>query len=363
MTPLASFRRAVRWAALALLLLGEARGHIAGSMGYAKVSLYGGTVRYSLTLGPDALAAASAEPGPRARPAPRDGYEALADLVARKVAISADGVRCEPVPGIVTPPSADRANAVVTVDYACPDAPRELALRDDLSDALGRDYQTIVRVEALGSAQQYTLEADRREARVGVAAPTGGRAPEGSAGSGVFAFFRLGVEHILTGFDHLLFLVAVVLIGAPLRAILGVVTAFTVAHSVTLAVAATGLWTPRPALVEPAIALSIAWVGIENVVAPDIRRRWRLTFLFGLVHGFGFAGALREVALPASALPVALASFNAGVEAGQLAVLAFVLPLTWWLTARDWFAAAGVRATSGAIAAVGLGWFVVRVAG
>jgi len=113
-------------------------------------------------------AAAGGQATPGARPPRRGGYDGLADLVARKVAISADGVRCEPVPGMVTPPSPDRANAVVTVDYACRGTPRELALRDDLSDALGRDYHTIVRVEALGSVQQYTLESDRREARVGV---------------------------------------------------------------------------------------------------------------------------------------------------------------------------------------------------
>src|SRR4029450_1329528 len=127
---------------------------------------------------------------PAAPPAPRGGYDALSGFVSRQVAISVAGGRGEPVPGTVTPPSPDRANAVVTVDYACPGAPRELALRDDLSDALGRDYHTIVRIEALGSVQQYTLEPDRREARVAVAAQTGGGAPEGTAGRGGFAVFR-----------------------------------------------------------------------------------------------------------------------------------------------------------------------------
>src|SRR5256885_4800742 len=128
----ASLRRAAPSAALALLLLLlPAQGHIAGSMGYATVNLYGGTVRYSLTLGPDALAAAGGEAAPAARPPPRGGYAPPADLVARKVAISADGVRCEPVPGTGTPPTPDRAHAIVTVDYARPGTPRELVLRDD----------------------------------------------------------------------------------------------------------------------------------------------------------------------------------------------------------------------------------------
>src|SRR6478735_8518990 len=251
MTPPASLRRAARWAALALLLLGAAQGHIAGSMGYATVSLYGGTVRYSLTLGPDALAAAGGQAAPGARPPPRGGYATLADLVARKVAISADGVRCEPVPGTVTPPTPDRANAVVTVDYACPGTLRELVLRDDLSDALGSDYHTLVRVETLGSVQQYTLESDRREARVAVATPTGGGAPEVTAGSGVFAFFRLGIQHILTGVDHLLFVLALALGGGGIGSLFAVVTAFTVAHSITLALAVLDAVSPPAWIVEP----------------------------------------------------------------------------------------------------------------
>jgi hypothetical protein len=139
------------------------------------------------------------------------------------------------------------------------------------------------------------------------------------------------------------------------------VTAFTLAHSVTLALAALGVWAPQPALVEPAIALSIAYVGIENCLARDVSRRWRLTFLFGLIHGFGFAGALREVALSGRELPLALASFNLGVEAGQLAVLAVVIPLVSWLGGRAWFARGGLQATSAAISAAGLWWLVERI--
>lgn len=176
------------------------------------------------------------------------------------------------------------------------------------------------------------------------------------------SLFRLGFEHILGGPDHLLFLFALILVAAPLRSLLASVSAFTLAHSITLAVAALGVWSPRPLLVEPAIALSIAFVGIENFVVADLSRRWRLTFAFGLIHGFGFAGALREISLPASELPLALASFNIGVEAGQLAVLAVVLPAVWWLQQRRWFAHGGFQTSSVAIAVMGLWWFVARVA-
>jgi hypothetical protein len=330
-------------------------------MGYATVSLYGGTVRYSLTLGPDALAAAGAEAAPGARPPTRGGYDALADLVARNVAISADGVRCEPVPGTVTPPSPDRANAVVIVDYACPGTPRELSLRDNLSDALGRDYHTLVRVEALGSVQQYTLEPDRREARVAVAAPAGGGAPEVSAGSGVFAFFRLGVEHILTGVDHLLFLLALVLRGGGIGSLLAVVTAFTVAHSTTLAMAVLGAASPPAWIVEPVIALSIVYVAAENVFLKRTASwRWAVGFAFGLVHGFGFAGALLELNLPPAALAGALLSFNLGVEAGQAAVTAAFLPVLLWLRGVAWERRA-VTALSAIVLVAGLAFLVERV--
>lgn len=361
MTPPTSLRRAAPWAALALLLLGQAWAHVAGSMGYATLSLHGGTVRYTLTLGPDALAAAGGEAAPGAQPPPRGDYDALSNLVMRKVAISADGVRCEPVPGTVTPPSTDRANAVVTVDYACPGTPRELAVRDDMSDALGRDYHTLVRVEALGSVQQYTLEPDQREVRVAVAAPGGGGTPEVSAGSGIFAFFRLGVEHILTGVDHLLFVLALVLRGGGIGSLLAVVTAFTVAHSATLALAVLGAVSPPACIVEPVIALSIVYVAAENVfLERPASRRWSVGFAFGLVHGFGFAAALLKLDLPPAALAGALLSFNLGVEAGQMAVTAAFLPALLWLRGVAWERRA-VTALSAVVLVAGLAFLVERV--
>ena len=244
----------------------------------------------------------------------------------------------------------------LTAVYRCPGPAGAFSVRLPLLDELSLGHRHILTATSPADTVHGVLFA--AQPQIDVATP--GAAAAG-VGSVVPSLFRLGVEHILTGYDHLLFLLALVLIGGPLRSILGVVTAFTLAHSVTLAVAALGVWAPRPTFVEPAIALSIAYVGIENCVAPDLRRRWRLTFLFGLIHGFGFAGALREVALSAAQLPLALASFNMGVEAGQLAVLSVVLPCISWLGGRRWFAGGGLQATSIAISAIGLCWFVVRV--
>jgi hydrogenase/urease accessory protein HupE len=173
--------------------------------------------------------------------------------------------------------------------------------------------------------------------------------------------FSLGVEHILTGYDHLLFLFGLILVGGTVRSLLFVISAFTLAHSITLGLATLNVWVPNPMLIEPAIALSVAYVGIENWFIADASRRWLITFPFGLIHGFGFAGALREISLPAGQIPIALAAFNIGVEAGQLAVLAIVLPIVLWLRQQHWFANWGVKGLSAGIAFAGLCWFISRV--
>ena len=175
------------------------------------------------------------------------------------------------------------------------------------------------------------------------------------------SLFALGIEHILTGYDHLVFLFGLIVVGGRLRSTIVALTAFTIAHSITLGLSALGVWSPGPSIVEPAIALSIAYVGVENWFVKNIDRRWLITFPFGLVHGFGFAGALREIALPAGQVPVALAAFNGGVEVGQLLVLAAIVPALALLRRRVWFASYGVQFASGIVAIAGAVWFVARI--
>lgn len=173
-------------------------------------------------------------------------------------------------------------------------------------------------------------------------------------------YFRLGVEHILGGFDHLVFLLGVVLIAARTREVLLSVTAFTLAHSITLGLAVLGLVEVSPRLVEPLIALSVAYVGLENFFIRSPKARPRLTFGFGLVHGLGFAGALRELGVPAERAGLALASFNLGVESGQLLVLLVLWPLLLWLrrSPRGYLLVA--RALNIALIALGAGWCLER---
>ena len=183
-----------------------------------------------------------------------------------------------------------------------------------------------------------------------------------SHASSAWSFFKMGIEHILTGYDHLVFLFGLVLLRARVKELVAVVTAFTIAHSITLAIATLGVFTPSPKFVEPAIALSIAYVGIENFFVKDASKRWRITFPFGLIHGFGFAGALAEINLPRAQVPVALVTFNLGVEAGQLFAMSLVVPMVMLIRQKDWFEPKGVRVLSGAVALAGGIWFVMRIA-
>ena len=176
-------------------------------------------------------------------------------------------------------------------------------------------------------------------------------------------FIPAGIHHILIGPDHLLFLVGLLLLGGSARRLLLVVTAFTIAHSITLSVAALNLVTPPSRIVEPAIALSIVYVGIDNLMVGHGRdvRAW-IAFAFGFIHGFGFAGVLREMGLPDRALGWSLFSFNVGVEIGQMFVVVLVASALAVVRSRSELAGRRV-ALAGSVAVIlaGVFWFVQRV--
>lgn len=176
-------------------------------------------------------------------------------------------------------------------------------------------------------------------------------------------FVPAGIHHILIGPDHLLFLVGLLLLGGSVRQLLVVVSAFTVAHSITLSLAAVNLVTPSSRLIEPAIALSIVYVGVDNLMVGRGRdvRAW-IAFAFGFIHGFGFANVLREMNLPSRALGWSLFSFNIGVEVGQLMVVIAVASALMALRARNEGAVRRLAfAGSVAVIVIGAFWFVQRV--
>lgn len=177
------------------------------------------------------------------------------------------------------------------------------------------------------------------------------------------SFVELGIEHILSGIDHLLFLFCLVIPFRRIRGLFGVITAFTLAHSVTLFASAFHL-APKggwfPPFVETAIAASIAYMALENIIGPNLRRRWLITGLFGLVHGFGFADVLTEqLQFAGSYLLVSLFSFNVGIELGQMLVLAVMLPalvLMRRVVPERWL----VIALSAVAAFIALRWMLER---
>ena len=185
-----------------------------------------------------------------------------------------------------------------------------------------------------------------------------------SAGSGFWDYVVIGFEHIIPkGLDHILFVIGLFLLAPRLKPIVLQVSMFTLAHTVTLALGITGLITLSPQIVEPLIALSIAVVCIENLFNHQARKgRLIMVFLFGLLHGLGFAGVLSEIGLPGSRFVSSLLAFNVGVELGQLCVVLACFALVgWWFGSRSWYRKVIVIPTSLVIGAVGLFWFVQRL--
>jgi hypothetical protein len=179
-------------------------------------------------------------------------------------------------------------------------------------------------------------------------------------------YLSLGFTHILPrGLDHVLFVLGIFLLAVQLRPVLWQVSAFTVAHTITLALTVYGVVSLPPRVVEPLIALSIVYVAIENVFTSKLHA-WRplIVFCFGLLHGMGFAGVLTDIGLPRSEFVPALLSFNAGVECGQLTVIAVAFLLVGLpFRKKPWYRQRIVVPGSLLIAAVGLFWFVQRVSG
>ena len=186
-----------------------------------------------------------------------------------------------------------------------------------------------------------------------------------SSGETFSAFLRLGIEHILLGFDHLLFLGGLLLVARGWRQLVMVVTTFTLAHSLTLGLAAFNIVNVSGRVAEPLIAVSILFVGVENILRHgEPKARWAVTLFFGLIHGFGFASVLREMGLGSNGRAIALPlfSFNLGVEIGQLAVAAVVVPFLWRLAESPSYRTRWLPFLSGVVALAGGYWLVQRLA-
>jgi len=285
------------------------------------------------------------------------------EAVAGTVQVSADGAPCALTARSVAPAQED--GVAISATWECPRAPGRLRLELGFLDQLPAGHLHVALLRLPGATVQRT-------ARAGASVLEAEARPGAWAGAG--RFLRLGAEHIFQGSDHIAFLIGVLLLGGTLRQLVGIVTAFTLAHSVTLALATLGWVVPPPRLIEPLIALSILAVAVENLLAlrpplsasrvqASIARRWRLTLAFGLVHGFGFAGALRALELPRSLLGPSLLTFNLGVELGQLVIVALAWPLLRWIRGLSGMWPAGMRWASAVVGALGAIWLVQRLVG
>jgi hydrogenase/urease accessory protein HupE len=201
-------------------------------------------------------------------------------------------------------------------------------------------------------------------AMTGASGPAPGQTAPETHPPTFWGFLRLGIAHIWTGYDHLLFLFGLLLVCRSFRSIIGIISCFTVAHSITLALATLGIVNLPSGLVEPMIAASIFYVGVENLArrGAEPKGRWALTFGFGLIHGFGFASALRELGIGSHGHGIAmpLLTFNLGVEIGQVSIAAVVLPIVWQLRKNAGFVRYGVPILSAIVALAGLYWFLQR---
>ena len=230
----------------------------------------------------------------------------------------------------------------------------------------GKDIPPVLQLVQSRQAMVIDLTAFQEDARAETPAVTPGKdapPPTPVVRNTAAQFIELGFTHILPkGLDHILFVLGLFLLSPKLKPLLWQVTAFTIAHSLTLALAVLGIFALPGRVVEPIIALSIAVVAIENLFRSEVSPwRWVGVFGFGMIHGMGFAGVLSEVGLPREQLGTALLCFNVGVELGQLAVIALAWAATVWFQRRDWYGPWVRRPLCLLIALAGVVWTVERV--
>ena len=281
--------------------------------------------------------------------------DAIRSLVAPRVELMADDQRLAAAwsaPQILE----DRQSLRLTASYPLTEIPGRITVRVNMFP-YDPNHQTFVNVyEGQALTSQLILDHNHTETEYFAGTRQGAVAV-------IRKFIPAGIHHILIGPDHLLFLVGLLLLGGSLQQLVLVVTSFTIAHSITLSLAALSIVNPPARIIEPAIALSIVFVGADNLLAHGGRdvRPW-IALTFGFIHGFGFANVLHEMGLPAQALAWSLFSFNFGVEIGQLLVVVAVASAFTAIRSRsEWAGRKLAFAGSIVVISAGMFWFVQRL--
>jgi hypothetical protein len=349
----------------------DARAHDPG-LSSLDVSVSDGAISVTLSLASEDVALVASRAG--------DTRQKLIELARTALRVGFDDHTLRHVDQAV---SIDEEGARVRLSFRAPnatDGPQRLEIESEVPARVSRGHRELLIVRVDGRVvTEKLLDAASGSAAVDLDTMSP------SASRTAWSFLTLGVRHILTGYDHLVFLAGLLLTaraasrsGAgsgflPARSVASAakagrqlivaLTAFTVAHSVSLIAVVVGGIQPPASVVEPLIAASIAWIGVENLVRDAPRIRWLVVFGFGLIHGFGVAGALVDLGtgLRARDMALALVSFNAGVEAGQLAVAGLLLPLVWLIGSRRGWETRLQVACSALIAIAGGYWLMERL--
>ena len=335
--------------ALALLAL-PAHAHVTGT-GLATVEWQGDRAIVRLTLAPSEIGDA-AKPVMDAAQGDAPAARQVGDWLQQHLRLAVDDEPCRALRTRIQG-GAGGDRVVLQLELQCRAAPGRVRMTDTLSTPFGEHYRTIASLARPdGTRVEQVFDHQHTQAQIDM----GHTAPSGWAG-----FIGLGATHILGGWDHLLFLAALLIGQRGLRSLLITVTAFAAAHSASLAAATLGWVHVTPVWVEPLIALSVVWMALETLLQRAANwRRHLLTLVFGLVHGLAFAEVLVELRLAGWPLARALLGFNLGVEVAQVMVVLLIAPALAWL-ARQPRGLEAERALSLAIAAFGLVWLLQRL--
>ena len=286
----------------------------------------------------------------------------LESLAARETSLHLDDALA--VPDRTVARRKDRQNIEILLSFSRTNGSR-LSFVSGLIERMPFAHREFVSVKTDDGVTlgETILSRNANSFQVGLPTPGSGAAsPNGNPS--FFAFLMLGVEHILTGYDHLLFLFGLLIVCRDARSILTVISCFTIAHSITLALATLGVVRLPASVVEPLIAATIVYVSFENLMRGDAAKwRWLITFSFGLVHGLGFADALREFGIGSGRFGIILplVGFNLGVEIGQLSVAAVVLPIFWQIGKNPGLMRQWASVCSAAVTVAGSYWLLERI--
>lgn len=320
-----------------------------GTFSHSIVTVNGKQVSYYLNLPPTVWTLLRTNVGDNARD--------LTEFFRTEITVTAWDRECLLAKFTQSPPLPS-GNRIVELQYDCPADVSDLTITTTAFLDFDESHTQFLRLAPPDDPRQVLREAVLTVSNRVFHVPdvrTGGSATLDRA----IAFLKLGIEHLLTGYDHILFLLTVI-VGLTFIESLKAVTSFTVAHSLTMALAFLGAISLSPSIVEPLIALTVIYVALENVVRKDIRRRWIWTFVFGLIHGLGFVGALKLITVSQSELVLSLASFNIGIELGQLLVVAIALVVLRYINRYSWYPRFE-RGFSAGVALLGVVWLAQRI--